>query len=214
MEPSSTPPTGLTSSETLSLVDERALTPLRGPDLPFLQERNSVGSNFDSIPTGSPANSFFNPSSSLNPLGGVVLDVPDKLEPDFGATVPRSRSKRNNGFRFVFIIISALVLIILAVVLGVYFGVIRNKHTTTGSGGSPSSSSPDSGGSPSNSGSIIFGDGSVVTTENGSTFTYNNKFGGYFVVDPDNPFNNDARAQSWSPPLNQSWKFGSDQVLG
>jgi hypothetical protein len=45
-------------------------------------------------------------------------------------------------------------------------------------------------------------------------FTYRNKFGGYFVEDSGNPYNDAAQAQSYTPPLNQSWKFGQDRILG
>lgn len=58
------------------------------------------------------------------------------------------------------------------------------------------------------------GDGSTITTEDGTTFIYHNPFGGLWVDDPDDPFNNDAQAQSWVPPLNQSWDWNKDRVLG
>jgi aryl-phospho-beta-D-glucosidase BglC (GH1 family) len=57
-------------------------------------------------------------------------------------------------------------------------------------------------------------DGSKVVTETGSTFTYNNKFGGYWVVDPANPFNSGAKAQSYTPALNETFKYGIDRVYG
>jgi aryl-phospho-beta-D-glucosidase BglC (GH1 family) len=53
-----------------------------------------------------------------------------------------------------------------------------------------------------------------VTQEDGSTFTYTNKFGGYWVSDPNDPLNNNARPNSWTPPLNQSWTWGKDRVFG
>lgn len=34
------------------------------------------------------------------------------------------------------------------------------------------------------------------------------------VQDPNDPFNNDARPNSWTPPLNTSWTWGTDQVFG
>jgi hypothetical protein len=94
------------------------------------------------------------------------------------------------------------------IALGVYFGT-RSKKSIDNPSASPSVSSP----TPSNS-KIYGGDGTIVTAEDGTTFVYNNSFGGFFAQDPNNPFNNDARAQSWSPPLNQSWQFGKDQIFG
>jgi hypothetical protein len=34
------------------------------------------------------------------------------------------------------------------------------------------------------------------------------------VYDPKDPFNNDARPNSWTPPLNTSWNWGTDRVYG
>ncbi|KAL5483051.1 hypothetical protein ACEPAI_8280 [Sanghuangporus weigelae] len=58
------------------------------------------------------------------------------------------------------------------------------------------------------------GDGSTVTTEDGSTFTYSNKFGGFWVSDPRDPFNNGAQPNAWTPPLNTSWRWGVDKIHG
>ncbi|KAJ7094548.1 glycoside hydrolase family 5 protein [Mycena belliarum] len=60
----------------------------------------------------------------------------------------------------------------------------------------------------------IGGDGSTVTTENGTTFTYKNSFGGFWVNDPADPFNNNAQPNSWTPPLNKTWTWGVDRVYG
>ncbi|KAJ6515629.1 glycoside hydrolase family 5 protein [Mycena sanguinolenta] len=43
---------------------------------------------------------------------------------------------------------------------------------------------------------------------------YNNSFGGFWVDDPGNPFNNDAQPNSWTPPLNTSWRWGVDRIYG
>lgn len=34
------------------------------------------------------------------------------------------------------------------------------------------------------------------------------------VSDPDDPFNNNARPNSWTSPLNQSWNWGKDRIFG
>jgi glucan 1,3-beta-glucosidase len=111
------------------------------------------------------------------------------------------------------LLILLLLIVAAGIALGVYFGVTRSKNSSDNQSASPSAASPTSSGQP-NSNILYGGDGTIVTTEDSTTFVYNNSFGGYFAQDPDNPFNNDARAQSWSPPLNQSWQFGKDQILG
>jgi glucan 1,3-beta-glucosidase len=170
-------------------------------------------SNVESVPIGSTASP--DPSvHALNQYGAFNLE--DKQDSRFNVLSKANRSRRKNG-RVLFISLCALILVIAAVVLAVYFGAIRNRKVNSrpdSSQSAPSGSPSSSGHPPGNSGIIYGGDGTVVTTENGSTFTYSNKFGGYFVVDPDDPFNNNARAQSWSPPLNQSWQWGTDVVRG
>ncbi|KAH7337940.1 glycoside hydrolase superfamily [Rhizoctonia solani] len=37
---------------------------------------------------------------------------------------------------------------------------------------------------------------------------------GTWYYDPKDPFRNKAQAQSWTPPLNQAWKFGEDKIRG
>jgi glucan 1,3-beta-glucosidase len=58
------------------------------------------------------------------------------------------------------------------------------------------------------------GDGSVVTMADGSTFVYNNTYGGFWVDDPKNPWNNSARPNSWTKPLTEKWDFVNDQING
>ncbi|KDR69274.1 hypothetical protein GALMADRAFT_77525 [Galerina marginata CBS 339.88] len=58
------------------------------------------------------------------------------------------------------------------------------------------------------------GDGSVIKLDNGTEITYRNPFGGFWVQDPKDPFNNNARPNSWTPPLNTSWTWGKDRVYG
>jgi glucan 1,3-beta-glucosidase len=61
---------------------------------------------------------------------------------------------------------------------------------------------------------LIGRNGDTVTMEDGSTFAYKNEFGGYFVVDETNPYNNAARPNSWTPPLNESFSFDSQRIFG
>ncbi|KAI6043138.1 exo-beta-1,3-glucanase [Pisolithus marmoratus] len=109
----------------------------------------------------------------------------------------------------------AAVIVAVAVIVPVYFTVVKPKSdaaassTTTPNPASPSSTSGT--GSPS---AVTGGNGSKVTTEDGTTFIYTNPFGGFWYWDPNDPFNNDAQAQSWTPPLNQTFQFGIDKIFG
>ena len=130
-------------------------------------------------------------------------------------------TKGNKRVRIILAAFAGLALVIVAVVLGVYFGVIRNNNKSSsatsanGSGSSSSGSGPKPTGTNGPASAVVYGgDGTQVTTDQGNTFTYSNKFGGYFVHDPSDPFNNGARAQSWSPALNETWKYGEDRILG
>ncbi|TFY76332.1 hypothetical protein EWM64_g7678, partial [Hericium alpestre] len=118
---------------------------------------------------------------------------------------------------------AAVVVIVLVVVLPVVL-VANKKHSDSNTSGGSSSGAQDGGGSSSDPGKangspqsaaiITGGDGSTITMENGQKFTYHNSFGGYWVDDPKDPFNNGARPNSWTPPLNQSWTWGKDRVYG
>jgi len=191
--------------------DPRAPSPLAFPYPSFMQQRDPAtaisDSNLDSSGHTAPRH-----SSSLNPLQPSRDDVAylhDKSEVD---RTPYEKSP-NRTLRLRLLLISLVLLIVIAgVVLGAYFGT-RSKKSSDNHSASPSAASPTPSDQPISK--ILYGgDGIIVTTEDGTTFVYNNSFGGYFAQDPDNPFNNDARAQSWSPPLNQSWQFGKDQILG
>ncbi|PVF96710.1 glycoside hydrolase [Serendipita vermifera] len=106
----------------------------------------------------------------------------------------------------------ALVVLILVIVLPVYFLVIKKKDSSSRGGGSGTIGDGDLPVEQPN-GVVTGGDGSTVYTEQGS-FTYSNKFGGYWYYDPANPFANQARAQSYTPALNETWRWGTDTVKG
>jgi glucan 1,3-beta-glucosidase len=105
---------------------------------------------------------------------------------------------------------------VVAVIL-VYLFVIRKHEGGSSSSSNPSTSSAP-GSQPTNNpvSNIVTwgGDGTTVTMEDGTNFTYSNKFGGYWVQDPSNPFNNSARAQSWTPALNETFNYGVDKIRG
>jgi hypothetical protein len=109
------------------------------------------------------------------------------------------------------------VIVLVAVVVPIYFVVIKPRSSSLNdSSASPSSptSTSTSSGQPGSAVVVTGGDGSTVTTEDGTTFTYSNPFGGTWYWDPQNPFNNNAQAQSWTPPLNQTFSFGIDKIFG
>ncbi|KAF7321125.1 Glycoside hydrolase family 5 protein [Mycena chlorophos] len=111
----------------------------------------------------------------------------------------------------------ALILIAVAVVVPVYFTVIKkhnNAATSSTSGSGSGGSGIGHGGTTTSAGVTTGGDGSTVLTVDGSSFTYNNSFDGFWVADPTNPFLDSAKPNSWTPPLNQSWTWGQDKLYG
>lgn len=131
---------------------------------------------------------------------------------------PRQRSRRR-----IFLIIGGVSLIIIIVVVVVAVTLATRKHASSTSSDVASGTSGSSqGGGKSGSGStggkttaaITGGDGSTVTMDDGSTFTYSNKFGGYWYFDPQNPLTNYARAQSWTPAMNETFEYGTDNIRG
>ena len=139
------------------------------------------------------------------------------------AYVPtRARSRRR-----AWLIGGAIMLVaaIIAIVVAVYFTVVKhNSNNDSVSGGASkggskgsgtsSSSAPGSSATPGVKLAVTGGDGSTVTMDDGTTFTYSNPFGGYWYWDEEDPFNNGARAQSWSPALNETFRYGIDKIRG
>lgn len=129
------------------------------------------------------------PETGIKPEGDFALAdeaaAAPASSPDSGLSSEPVKRKPFFTRRVVWISLFALAiaLIVLAVVLPVYFVVIKPKNLSTsspGSGGSGSGSGSGSGppiGSP--GGATSGGNGSIITTSDGSTFTYINPFGGY-----------------------------------
>ena len=137
---------------------------------------------------------------TLTPLGTSPRDsftasanhlVPEKsgeegLEEDVFVVQPERRKSLFKRRVFWLVAIAAVVVVIVAVIVPVYFTVIKPKNNTVSGGSknpdqSSSQPSPTSGpGSPkSPKGLTTGGDGSTVTTDNGTEFTYHNPFGGF-----------------------------------
>ncbi|CAE6534614.1 unnamed protein product [Rhizoctonia solani] len=163
--------------------------------------------NRDSVAT-SAASSFKAPASASSTSLPADLPIGEKAQPKKRSVV------------WVAVGLAALAVIVVAVVVPVYFKVIKKDNATNASSAStgpttsdPATPTPTAGTQPP---SVVTtgGDGSTVTKDDGTTFTYTNKFGGFWVYDPTNPFNNSARAQSWSPALNEPFNYGVDQIRG
>ncbi|KAJ7739701.1 glycoside hydrolase [Mycena maculata] len=127
---------------------------------------------------------------------------------------PRSRRKP--------ILIGLGVVVVLAIIVGVVVALTVGKKKDSSSGSSssdntaePTSGSSSSSSSPSGKVALVTGsDGSTVTADDGSTFTYVNPFGGTWYWDENDPFNNGARSQSWNPALNETFNYGVDTIRG
>lgn len=133
------------------------------------------------------------------------------------------KSKRRPWW-FIPVILAAIVALVAAVVIPVYFKVIKPNNdsssaSNSGSGSGSGSGGPDDDGNGSGNGSgsstvLKGGDGSEVTTETGAKFTYANTFGGFWIEDVNDPFNNEAQAQEWSPPLTEPWDWQNNKIRG
>jgi glucan 1,3-beta-glucosidase len=129
------------------------------------------------------------PQSNNN--SGPLLPAVDKPESDEYAD-HESKPTKTGRRRLILalIVLAVLVVIALAVVLPVYFTVIKpNQDSTDASAQPPSdgSSGDGNGGGDGNTGNTQVttgGDGSTVTTSDGSTFTYINKLGGFCMSFP------------------------------
>jgi len=112
--------------------------------------------------------------------------LPSKQE---GYSPPPSTQKPKRRLIIVIIVLSILLALIVAVVVPVYFTVIKPKNNasqvSTGAGSTTGAPQPTSTSGPTSKITIFGGDGSTVTTNNGSTFTYNNKLGGICKSLPD-----------------------------
>lgn len=196
--------------------DTHLLALLRHPLAMSLQERY----------LDPPRASYLHQDSNSNSQAGSPTNsttVLAKSESDESAeTYPRPTAKRRRGPLFWGACLLVLVVVVLAVILPVYFTVIKkNNDDSSTSSSSTSDTTPsgngnstDEGTVPSTSGAITGSNGSEVTTEDGTQFTYNNKFGGFWVSDPADPFGGGAKPNSWTPALNETWTPGKDRIFG
>lgn len=96
-------------------------------------------------------------------------------------------------------------LLVIALAVGLGVGLSKkggsSKKTSSGSGNGSGGNSTTTGGGPGEGvptkGAVTGGNGSIVTTDDGTNFTYVNSFGGTWYSDPDDPFNMNAQSQSY-----------------
>lgn len=155
------------------------------------------------------------PMRQLSPVPRASKDLEEKNEL---YAAPRTQTKRKALLWG--LVAAGAVILVVAIAVPVAIFSKKNHSQESGSSGGSSSDAGHSGSGTSHSGNnqptvvTSGGDGSIVTKSDGTTFVYNNTFGGMWVYDPANPLNNSARAQSWSPPLSEEWRWGVDQVFG
>ncbi|KAJ6528562.1 glycoside hydrolase superfamily [Mycena capillaripes] len=163
-------------------------------------------------PPGSPNNSgMLLPATAATPRGALAdRSYGGGGYNGYSAGGGSGKKKRLIGLG----VVAGIIIIAAAVVIPIYFLVIK-KHNDNAAVSS-SSGGGGSGGKTGNAvvGAVTGGDGSTVVTSTGTSFVYNNSFGGYWVADPANPFVNSAKPNSWTPALNESWNWGTDKIYG
>lgn len=184
------------SSSTPQPADSNTTPFLAPPDLPFL---SNDPASIASTPRGSAAypDDSQNASSSnanLNLNQSPLLADTSKEESGLGAaSAPTGRgvNAKKPLFKrpiFWFLAAAAAIVVILAVVLPVVFVVVKpnRRNSSSASGASTNGNGEGSGNGNGNGNTgggknnLVSGaDGSTITKEDGSTFTYNNKFGGF-----------------------------------
>ncbi|KAF8350820.1 exo-beta-1,3-glucanase [Amanita rubescens] len=185
------------------------LGPALYEDLPHTRDSLPSGSDYTSslYALNDPASHSYRDDSGPVPLS------PSRFLDEKNVAYAPTHAKSRRGI-LVLVVLTALILVIAAVIIPVYFTVIKPKTDTGSRSGSSSSTKTAQGATPTQVAIVTGGDGSTVTMNDGTTFTYNNKFGGYWYFDENDPFNNGARAQSWTPALNETFNYGTDKIRG
>lgn len=126
---------------------------------------------------------------------------------------PKAKSRR------IIILVAVVILIVIAIAVFIPIYFVISKRSSRATDGSQPSSESEAGPSatstvPKQKVAVTGGDGSLITMEDGTTFTYRNPFGGFWYWDENDPFNNGAKAQSWTPALNETFNYGIDKIRG
>ncbi len=175
---------------------------------------NDQNPRFDGGYRDNPHDSYYGTDPNAVPLSSMGQQ-PRMLEEKRAAyAAPAAKSRKKI---IILAVLAGLILLILAVVIPLYFAVIRPRSTSGGSNNKPDNDNkPTATDKPNTPQARIVtgGDGSEITLEDGTKYTYKNSFGGYWYYDEEDPFNNGARAQSWSPALNETFHYGTDKIRG
>ncbi|KAK8864596.1 hypothetical protein IAR55_001846 [Kwoniella newhampshirensis] len=151
---------------------------------------------------------------------GAADDEKPRWASNDGRYAPRKKSRK-----WLWAAVAAALLALIALGVGLGIGLTRNRsnrNASTSSADGTNSGKPTKSGtgagtstSPTPTPTPTTGSfGSLITMDDGSTFTYNNPFNGTWVWDEANPFNNDAQANSWTPKLSEEWVWGRDKAYG
>ncbi|KAF8163175.1 glycoside hydrolase superfamily [Crassisporium funariophilum] len=178
---------------------------------------NDGPARFEGSYRDDPRDSYYAREHDALPMSPVGATARRTLEEKRTAyTPPKAKSKRKI---MIVAIIACILLLILAVVIPVYIFVIKPSNNEAADKSSPSNShtskptSTGSAGKP-NATPVTGGDKSEITMEDGTKFIYQNSFGGTWYWDENDPFNQGARAQTWSPALNETFRYGIDKMRG
>ena len=157
------------------------------PSTPPIPDNGAGGDGNDLLqPLTPPANPTPPGTSPRDSAAPLVTETEKGDDKALEANAADQSERRKPLFKrpvFWFALAAAIVVVVLAVILPVYFTVIKPKNNTSSSGspnGSNNPNSTDGSGNPkSPKGLTTGGDGSTVTMENGTEFTYHNPFGGF-----------------------------------
>ncbi|KAJ7711488.1 exo-beta-1,3-glucanase [Mycena metata] len=106
------------------------------------------------------------------------------------------------------LVISLVLLVVVIIAIAVPVALSSSKKASS------TSTSPSSGVS-NNSRPTSGTSGSLITMDDGATFTYTNDFGGDWAADPKSPFGAGGKAQSWSKRIgSDQWDWGTDVARG
>ncbi len=169
---------------------------------------------------------YANMASSPDPSSpsNSTTILPKDEHGEYGGRHHVAPAKKKRSFLFWLLISLAIfIVVVLAIILPIYFTVIKknnnnnsNADSNTGHGNDTHTDGGNTGNgtTPRPVGAITGRDGSEVTLEDGSTFTYTNQFEGFWAYDPSDPYASGGKANSWSPALNETWVYGRDRIFG
>ncbi|KAJ7740225.1 exo-beta-1,3-glucanase [Mycena maculata] len=124
-------------------------------------------------------------------------------------TTRTTRPRPNRSRRKKIIIISLCLLAVVVIAVAIPVALSGSKKDA------PSSTSGSNSSSNTSSGPTTGTSGSLITMDDGTTFTYQNNFGGSWAEDPSSPFSLGGQAQSWSPRVgSEEWVWGTDVARG